>query len=867
MSDNLFPVIFRYEVALGDEVPGVCLPYWDSSLDNELDDPAESSLFSAELIGNGKGPVITGPFAGWRRPQYEANATIRPPPLIRNVGVDGQLYSRETIEQILSRNDHSEIIAPNSDPDNDIEVQHGGVHMFIGGDMEDLETAPFDPIFFMHHAFIDYIWELFRSKLKNQLHVDPSKNYPMDHTIEFHGREDMMSIGNLSCGEGYSDRLMENVEYELSPSCSKQRPTCNSRFLRCKPEDGRCVPITLHESPLPYDPIPGNPSPGPPSPRPVDPRPDPVNPRPFPENQRPDPVNPRPFPVNQRPDPVNPRPFPVNQRPNPVNPRPFPVNQRPDPVNPRPFPVNQRPDPFNPRPFPVNQRPDPVNPRPFPVNQRPDPFNPRPFPVNQRPDPVNPRPFPVNQRPNPVNPRPFPVNQRPDPVNPRPFPVNQRPNPVNPRPFPVNQRPNPVNPRPFPVNQRPDPVNPRPFPVNQRPDPVNPRPFPVNQRPDTVNPRPFPVNQRPNPVNPRPFPVNPRPIPTGPRPVMLTQPPADPCGHIERERHNVKPYQNTYCINGVCDINRWVYVPVKVVTVRPPGFHRYRSFPVIKGDLSTLNDIYNPRAFERTRRLIQGRMGKIPKAFAQCFDDAIGQIFVHSQGMNYDGVYKESAIVDQRMATTLSIAYIAVKDPGRRGLTRVLFRAADSCGRVCHTSCKNPTTGQFEPCSGVIELDSRPPRMYSKTYGDATLDIWNFGDGTGFPIFNDDKFFLTFYCDYQDHLPWVDPVLTSPVPEPIAIQPGPSMVNPLRVMQKQGKNLYVRVLVFVIPSVVVRGGGVCSLVWLVGWFLFLVVVFFLFRFTFFVCVLYCCVWVLGVFLGVLFVSFKINFMLMFLYCC
>ncbi|XP_041376379.1 uncharacterized protein LOC121388905 [Gigantopelta aegis] len=540
--------ILMYEMALGDEVPGVCLPYWDSSLDNELEDPSQSYMFSPELMGNGNGPITTGPFAGWRRPPNTDSPNNRQPPVIRNVGADGQLYSRQSIEMILSRNDHSEIIAPNSDPDYDIEVQHGGVHLFIGGDMEALETSPFDPIFFMHHAFVDYIWELFRVKLRDQLNIDPSTNYPMDHNIQFHGRDEVIDIANFTCGDGYSDRLMETVEYESSPSCSARRPSCNSPYLRCRLDEGRCIPITLQDTPLPVPPGPG------------------------------------------------------------------PVNPNPDPVI-----------------------PDPVVPPP-----RPDPFN-------------------------------------------------------------------------------------------------------------------------PNPVDPQPNPNVP--------------PKASDCSHIERERHNVKPCQNTFCLNGICDIDQWVYVPVKVVTTRPPGLHKYKSFPVINGDISTANDIYHPSAYSKTKRIIEGKLGKTPKGYTNCHDDGIGQIFVQSQGLNYEGIYKESAIIDQRLATTMSIAYIAVKDPGQRGITRALFRAADSCGRVCHTSCRNPRTGAFEPCSGVIELDSQYPRMYSKNYGDATLDVWDYGGEQRCPAFNNDKFFLTFYCDYKDHLPWVDKMAAPAAKPKIMPRPAPVFNN------------------------------------------------------------------------------------------
>ncbi|XP_041375703.1 uncharacterized protein LOC121388448 [Gigantopelta aegis] len=609
--------LLMYEMALGDEVPGVCVPYWDSSLDNELEDPAESYMFSPELMGNGDGAIKTGPFGGWRRPPDPNTPNKQQAPVLRNVGADGELYSKESIEKILSRHDHSEIIAPNSDPDYDIEVLHGGVHMFIGGDMEALETAPFDPIFFMHHAFVDYIWELFRSKLRNQFHIDPSTNYPNDHDIEFHGRDEMMDIANFTCGDGYSDELMATVEYETSPTCTKKHPTCDSPFLRCQPEKHRCIPITLNESPIPVVPI-------------------------------------------------------------------------PDPVTHQPIPVSLPQDPVT----------IPINPVTIPL------------------DPVTPRPNPVT----------FPA----DPVTPRIDPVTFPPLTLGPGPVPLPPGPVPLPPGPVPL-------------------PPSPVPLP------------------PGPV---PLPPGPVPLPPGP----VTPPTVDPCAHIEREKHNVKPCQNSFCINGVCDVNQWVYVPVKVVTLRPPGFNQFKSFPVVNGDISSANDIYQPGAYERTKRIIEGRRGRTPKGYSRCHDDGVGQIFVQSQGLNYDGVYKESAIVDQRLATTMSIAYLAVKDPGR-GISLSLFRAADSCGRVCHTSCKNPRTGAYEQCSGVVELDSRPPLMYSKNYGDATLDVWDYGPPGSHrcPTFETDKFFLTFYCDYRDHLPWVEK-MTAPTTPPM-LRPRPQPVH------------------------------------------------------------------------------------------
>ena len=39
-----------------------------------------------------------------------------------------------------------------------LEGVHGGVHVWVGGTMSFIATAPADPIFWMHHANIDRLW-------------------------------------------------------------------------------------------------------------------------------------------------------------------------------------------------------------------------------------------------------------------------------------------------------------------------------------------------------------------------------------------------------------------------------------------------------------------------------------------------------------------------------------------------------------------------------------------------------------------------------------------------------------------------------------------------------------------------------------
>lgn len=47
---------------------------------------------------------------------------------------------------------------------NALEYTHGNVHIFVGGDMYDPYTSGNDPLFYLHHSFVDYIWEMYRQQ-------------------------------------------------------------------------------------------------------------------------------------------------------------------------------------------------------------------------------------------------------------------------------------------------------------------------------------------------------------------------------------------------------------------------------------------------------------------------------------------------------------------------------------------------------------------------------------------------------------------------------------------------------------------------------------------------------------------------------
>ena len=180
--------ILNFESKLREHDDTVSLPYWDWAADPGFDsrgNPMWNATVRAMMGGNGEGAnneLRTGPFKHWRFIDEKGKQQSRR--LQRSFGIrraqrPGErdrasvLPTEAEVTGALTVTPYDQ--APwNADPQtggfrNLLEgwaqwhgargvVLHNAVHVWVGGDMARVATAPNDPVFYLHHCMVDKIW-------------------------------------------------------------------------------------------------------------------------------------------------------------------------------------------------------------------------------------------------------------------------------------------------------------------------------------------------------------------------------------------------------------------------------------------------------------------------------------------------------------------------------------------------------------------------------------------------------------------------------------------------------------------------------------------------------------------------------------
>jgi len=205
MTPTFFPwhrqFLLHFERELRTVDPDVTIPYWDWTVDRS----ATSPLWGPDFMGgNGRdsdGQVMTGPFAYGTGDWPIVHGVTNERYLTRNIGRPDRPIALPTESELagaLAMETYD--TAPwNSAPStqgfrNKIEgwtvseaeggYLHNRVHQWIGGHMIG-GSSPNDPVFWMHHAFIDLIWVRWQRQHPHSAYL-PAK--PLSDDDPEHGR-------------------------------------------------------------------------------------------------------------------------------------------------------------------------------------------------------------------------------------------------------------------------------------------------------------------------------------------------------------------------------------------------------------------------------------------------------------------------------------------------------------------------------------------------------------------------------------------------------------------------------------------------------------------------------------------------------
>ncbi|KAL3110429.1 hypothetical protein niasHT_018259 [Heterodera trifolii] len=237
----------RLEIALRSVDSSVCVPYWDSTLDQRLPNPSHSIMWTELFMGStdSNNFVNSGFLANW--------ITSDGNRVSRTMGANGgQLINETEANNVMSIQELNHIFAfvggspdkncaTNSSPrETVLEFIHNNVHVWLGGDMAELPTSPQDPIFFLHHSFTDYLWEQWRLRYQDRTQRE-TQFTPDDQIVPCSGSENyhlnatMLPFTNpnvtnrVGLSNNYTDFL---YNYEPRPSC-QYAGGCKSAYLFC----------------------------------------------------------------------------------------------------------------------------------------------------------------------------------------------------------------------------------------------------------------------------------------------------------------------------------------------------------------------------------------------------------------------------------------------------------------------------------------------------------------------------------------------------------------------------------------------------------------------------------------------------------
>jgi tyrosinase len=174
------------QAAVGDA--SIAIPYWNWELSG-TDNPFTDDFLGGDGDAGNGDRVVSGPFA-FATGNFEVRVWDAAPgdaALLREFGTDATAYlpTPTQVSSVLPKTPYSP--GPNSWERTCEGGLHNPVHRWIGGNMADA-TSPNDPVFFLHHCYIDLLWEKWKGQHPTSapyLPASGSPGYDLTSTLVF----------------------------------------------------------------------------------------------------------------------------------------------------------------------------------------------------------------------------------------------------------------------------------------------------------------------------------------------------------------------------------------------------------------------------------------------------------------------------------------------------------------------------------------------------------------------------------------------------------------------------------------------------------------------------------------------------------
>lgn len=179
---------FELELQSATNDTSITIPYWNWDRTG-ANDPFVAAFLGGDGDAQQNDQVTTGPFAHakGRFPVRVWDGPNGDPELKRELGDDASAWLPDASEitSALAKTPYAP--GPNSWERVSEGLLHNPVHRWVGGNMA-LATSPNDPVFFLHHGFLDYLWEQWKVQHPTSDPYRPksgSSKYDLNATLVF----------------------------------------------------------------------------------------------------------------------------------------------------------------------------------------------------------------------------------------------------------------------------------------------------------------------------------------------------------------------------------------------------------------------------------------------------------------------------------------------------------------------------------------------------------------------------------------------------------------------------------------------------------------------------------------------------------